>query len=57
MVNTVTAGVVAPLLFRDTRLLAAGMFVLLSCGACSWLLYRRSAQRRAGAALRPAPEL
>jgi DHA1 family bicyclomycin/chloramphenicol resistance-like MFS transporter len=56
MVNTLTAGVVAPLLFHDPRLLATGMAVLLACGLCTWSLYRRSARRRAEA-LQPAPEL
>lgn len=56
MVNTVTAGVIAPLIFHDPRWLAAGMLGLLACGIGSWLLYRRSARRKA-AALRPAPEL
>jgi len=57
MVKTVTAGVIAPLVFHDPRMLATGMLTLLVCGGCSWRLYRRSAKRRAGAALRPAPEL
>ncbi|HET9576598.1 MAG TPA: multidrug effflux MFS transporter [Usitatibacter sp.] len=57
MVNTLTAGVVAPLLFHDTRLLAAGMLAMMACGLTSWILYRRSAIRRGGRALRPAPDL
>ncbi len=57
MVNTLTAGVVAPLLFQDPRLLAAGMLVMLACGMSSWMLYLRSARRRAREAMRPAPEL
>ena len=58
MVNTLVAGVIAPLLFHDTRLLALGMATLLACGITTWSLYRRSALRRAAAdALRPAPEL
>jgi DHA1 family bicyclomycin/chloramphenicol resistance-like MFS transporter len=57
MVNTVTAGVLAPLLYHDPRLLASGMAALLACGLVSWTLYRRSAGRRAADALTPAPEL
>jgi DHA1 family bicyclomycin/chloramphenicol resistance-like MFS transporter len=58
MVNTLVAGVIAPLLFHDPRLLAVGMATLLACGLTTWTLYRRSAQRRAATdALRPAPEL
>jgi DHA1 family bicyclomycin/chloramphenicol resistance-like MFS transporter len=57
MVNTVTAGVIAPLVYHDTRLLAAGMVALLSCGIVAWMLYLRSARHRAREALRPAPEL
>lgn len=57
MVNTLTAGVIAPLLFHDTRLLAGGMAGMMLCGLASWALYRRSAIRRARTALRPAPNL
>jgi DHA1 family bicyclomycin/chloramphenicol resistance-like MFS transporter len=57
MVNTVTAGVLAPLIYHDPRLLASGMAALLACGLVSWTLYRRSAGRRAADALTPAPEL
>lgn len=57
MVNTLTAGVVAPLIYHDPRWLAAGMAGMLACGMGSWMLYRRSARRRARAALQPAPEL
>ena len=57
MVNTVTAGVLAPLIYHDPRLLASGMAALLACGIVAWTLYRRSASRRAGDALTPAPEL
>jgi MFS transporter, DHA1 family, multidrug resistance protein len=57
MVNTLTAGVIAPLLFHDPKLLAAGMVAMLACGLASWSLYRRSARRRAREALRPAPDL
>lgn len=57
MVNTLTAGVVAPLLFHDPRLLAAGMVAMMACGLTSWALYRRSTLRRARTPLRPAPDL
>jgi MFS transporter, DHA1 family, multidrug resistance protein len=57
MVNTLTAGVVAPLLFHDPRLLATGMVAMMACGLTSWLLYRRSAIRKARKPLRPAPDL
>ena len=57
MVNTLTAGVVAPLIYHDPRWLATGMAAMLACGMSAWFLYRRSARRRARAALSPAPEL
>jgi DHA1 family bicyclomycin/chloramphenicol resistance-like MFS transporter len=57
MVNTLTAGVVAPLLFHDPRLLAMGMLAMMACGLASWRLYRRSAIRKARQPLRPAPDL
>jgi len=57
MVNTLTAGVIAPLLFHDPRLLATGMAAMLACGVACWALYMRSARRKALEPLRPAPEL
>ena len=57
MVNTLTAGVISPLLFHDPRLLATGMAAMLACGLACWTLYLRSARRKAREPLRPAPEL
>ena len=47
MVNVLVAGAVAPLLWRDPRLLAAGMLALMASGFGFWRLYLRSAGRRA----------
>jgi DHA1 family bicyclomycin/chloramphenicol resistance-like MFS transporter len=57
MVNTLTAGMVAPALFHDTRWLAAGMLAMMALGLASWLLYLRSARRRAGELPPPVTEL
>jgi DHA1 family bicyclomycin/chloramphenicol resistance-like MFS transporter len=57
MVNTLTAGMVAPALFHDTRWLAAGMVAMMALGLASWLLYLRSARRRAGELPPPVTEL
>jgi DHA1 family bicyclomycin/chloramphenicol resistance-like MFS transporter len=48
MVNTVTAGLVAPAVFHDVRWLAVGMVAMMFLGLASWLLYLRSARRRGG---------
>jgi DHA1 family bicyclomycin/chloramphenicol resistance-like MFS transporter len=47
MVNTLTAGIVAPALFHDTRWLAVGMVAMMLIGLSSWLAYLRSARRKA----------
>ena len=47
MVNVLISGVVSPLLWHDTRWLAAGMLVLLALGLACWLAYVRSAGQRA----------
>ena len=57
MVNTLTAGVIAPLLFHDPRLLASGMALMLACGVACWTLYLRSARRKPREPLRLALEL
>ena len=41
MVNTLTAGVVSPLLWDDPRALALGMAVMMAAGLASWLAYLR----------------
>jgi DHA1 family bicyclomycin/chloramphenicol resistance-like MFS transporter len=48
MVNTLTAGVIAPALFHDPRWLALGMAAMMFLGLSSWLAYLRSSRRRAG---------
>jgi MFS transporter, DHA1 family, multidrug resistance protein len=48
MVNVLVAGVVSPLLWDDTRLLAIGMAVLALLGFGSWRAYLRSARSRSG---------
>ena len=45
MVNVVTAGVIAPALFHDPRLLAAGMLGLAVAGFVCWNLYLRVSRR------------
>ncbi len=47
MVNTLTAGIIAPALFHDTRWLAIGMAAMLAGGLASWFAYLRMAQRKA----------
>ena len=47
MVNVVTAGVVSPLLWHDTRWLALGMAAMMLAGLGSWHAYLRSASHRA----------
>ena len=46
MVNVVTAGVISPLLWHDTRWLAAGMLVMLAAAFASWRAYLATARRR-----------
>jgi DHA1 family bicyclomycin/chloramphenicol resistance-like MFS transporter len=57
MVNTLTAGLVAPALFHDTRWLALGMLAMMVLGLASWLLYLRSARRKARELPPPIPDL
>ncbi len=45
MVNTLTAGVVSPLLWHHPRWLAYGMFAMMLAGIASWLGYRHLARR------------
>ena len=45
MVNVVTAGVISPLLWDDTRWLALGMAAMMLAGFSSWRAYLRSARR------------
>lgn len=47
MVNVLTAGVVSPLLWHDTRWMAAGMAAMAALGYLCWWLYLRSARRKA----------
>src|SRR5688572_27939415 len=46
MVNVLTAGVISPLLWHDTRWLAIGMVLIMLGGLGSWLGYLRIARRR-----------
>jgi DHA1 family bicyclomycin/chloramphenicol resistance-like MFS transporter len=46
MVNVLTAGAIAPLLWGDTRWLALGMLALMSGGLICWLLYLRDLRAR-----------
>ncbi|HYC34785.1 MAG TPA: multidrug effflux MFS transporter [Usitatibacter sp.] len=46
MVNVLVAGVISPLLWDDTRALAAGMAAICALGYASWRAYLRSAARR-----------
>jgi DHA1 family bicyclomycin/chloramphenicol resistance-like MFS transporter len=48
MVNTLTAGIIAPYVFHDTRWLAVAMVAMMAVGLASWLLYLRSARHKAG---------
>src|SRR5690606_304992 len=47
MVNVVTAGVLSPILWHDTRWLALGMAAMMLGGLASWRAYLRSARNRA----------
>jgi DHA1 family bicyclomycin/chloramphenicol resistance-like MFS transporter len=46
MVNTLTAGVVSPLLWDDPRALALGMAAMMATGLASWLAYLRLTRHR-----------
>jgi MFS transporter, DHA1 family, multidrug resistance protein len=48
MVNVLVAGLVSPLLWRDTRLLALGMATMALLGFGSWRAYLRSARPKGG---------
>jgi DHA1 family bicyclomycin/chloramphenicol resistance-like MFS transporter len=41
MVNTVTAGLIAPAVFHDPRALALAMAAMMATGFVCWRLYRR----------------
>src|ERR1700687_4045340 len=56
MVNTLTAGIVAPAVFHDTRWLAVGMMALMVAGLACWLMYLGSALRKAPLPPERAPE-
>jgi DHA1 family bicyclomycin/chloramphenicol resistance-like MFS transporter len=56
MVNTLTAGVIAPAVFHDPRGLALGMAVMMFLGLASWLAYLRSSRRRTRVPLTPIGE-
>jgi DHA1 family bicyclomycin/chloramphenicol resistance-like MFS transporter len=47
MVNTLTAGVIAPAVFHDTRAMAAAMAAMMLTGFGFWRLYHRGAKRAA----------
>ena len=57
MLNTLTAGVIAPAVFDDPRGLALAMAAMMGVGLASWALYRASARRGAGKPPEPGPEL
>ena len=46
MVNTLTAGVISPALWHDTRWMAVGMVLMMAAGVCSWLAYLALSNRR-----------
>ena len=46
MVNTITAGVISPALWHDTRWMAVGMALMMAGGLCSWLAYLALSKRR-----------
>ena len=46
MVNVLTAGVIAPVLWGDPRWLALGMLGLMAAGLASWLAYLRSSRTK-----------
>lgn len=57
MINVLTAGVVSPLVWHDTRYLALAMVAMMLAGLASWLAYLRSARNKARELPRPAPDL
>jgi MFS transporter, DHA1 family, multidrug resistance protein len=46
MVNTITAGVIAPAVFHDTRTMAIAMVAMMLAGFASWHLYLAGARRK-----------
>lgn len=46
MVNTLTAGVIAPAVFHDPRWMAVAMAAMMLTGFASWRLYHAGARRR-----------
>ena len=57
MVNVVTAGMISPAISHDSRLLAAGMVVLMCAGLGCWSAYLRISHRKPGEPTEPAPEI
>lgn len=57
MINVLTAGVIAPFVWHDTRWLSISMLAMMLVGLASWRLYLRSARRKAREVPLPAPEL
>jgi MFS transporter, DHA1 family, multidrug resistance protein len=57
MINVLTAGALAPLVWDDTHRLAIAMVAMMLMGFASWRLYLRSARRKAHERPLPAPEL
>jgi DHA1 family bicyclomycin/chloramphenicol resistance-like MFS transporter len=51
MVNVLTAGAIAPVLWGETRWMSLGMLALMASGLSCWVLYLRSARRKSSPAL------
>ncbi len=47
MVNTITAGVIAPAVFHSPKAMAVAMLALMLTGFACWRLYYRDTRRRA----------
>jgi DHA1 family bicyclomycin/chloramphenicol resistance-like MFS transporter len=56
MVNTVTAGIIAPAIFHDLRWLAIGMVAMLAAAFFCWRMYVASTRRKADPP-QPLPEV
>ena len=46
MVNTITAGLIAPAVFHDTRWMAVAMMALMLTGFTCWRLFHASTRHR-----------
>ncbi|MGZ5098333.1 MAG: multidrug effflux MFS transporter [Usitatibacter sp.] len=57
MINVLTAGIVSPLVWHDTRHLALAMVVMMLVGFASWRLYLRSVRIKARGLPLAAPDL